>query len=980
MTTMKTAFVKQVLDVVGPWSTVRWDDTAPLGLFERWPGRATLWEMSCLLKADWYIIPQQRDTGYTKAAVLDCPGRRELIMENVRDVVDVQDVPFDQYDLVVTNDPILDIPNLPRTLLAYYVAEHDDPLYAESLDGPIGNYDLFLDHMLNSAQTLERLPQALSMPYLRDPDTVSAVFGNCEKQESVWVDWRTLEALGLTQHDEQVVAAVCSSIEKRLGLPVRSKSDHLGILFGISDPPRWGDGADYLGRLAKSRYYVSVGGGRRAGQGLCDAASLGCICVGERNKAYHRILCHPVCLCDRMPEALDRLRRVMDSRQLQQEVLTWQSERLREYFVDRPLAIIGRALEIKRKASPVFTVESGGAVGVSTAAEHGGHGSHESWSRQAGTLTAGRSAESIEPEFTGLSLSEPAGSPGADPAAGCSAAIVSPPSFASRQCTPVPGTPAAPAANAGTRVVMTSGLLARYNGGTKIYNTWVKLLRSNGVDAVIATQDGRYEPWLVHHQPVISYAELNRCRAEGRDLRIVTTWLDTPGFQELVADGRFYYFDAELKWTLEFRPRLDAYFNKQRIAAVGTHSRYIQAWYMANYGIKPVLINEWSDESVFYEDAGARIPGRIGCMPDSSDRDREAFDFLAEKVSRYGRGAELVEIKGDEQQVAGVLRTVDIFVGLNAGKHPFWGEGCPRTQQEALHCGCVLVAYDCLGNREYLYDGWTGIIVPAGDPESLWEAVQRLLEQPRQKERLRANGKAIAAGLFSERNKFPLLCSFLGLDRQDGHKQQAPMTKDELSALLPGPFWLAEQEVPFLAQAAAQARGTIVEIGCAFGGSTTVFLLNKRDGVRVYSIDPFVPDSKGGVRADARLCRNTVAQALINRDMGCVFHDWQLIEAYSHEVAASWDRPIDLLFIDGSHDYEDVRRDFENWSRFLAYDGRILIHDSRKDNIAEDPLDQKFSRGWAGPTKLVEQLKTSSDFELVDTCYSISVFARKPTP
>jgi len=530
------------------------------------------------------------------------------------------------------------------------------------------------------------------------------------------------------------------------------------------------------------------------------------------------------------------------------------------------------------------------------------------------------------------------------------------------------------------KIILTSGLLKRFNGGAKIYNLWVKLLRSKGIDAYIATEDGCYEEWLVSHEPVISYRDVESFRNRGQDVRVISGWLDTPGLEQLVGAGQFYYFDAELKWTLHFRDKLDYYLNKNKISRIGTHSRYIQSWYMANYRIKPALINEWSDESVFYEEPDRRIPGRIGCMPDASPEEQKAFEFLVDKVGRYGRGANLIRISGDERQVADLLRTVDIFMGFNPGKHPFWGEGCPRTQQEALHCGCVLAAFDCLGNREYLYDNWTGLMVPSGDIEGLWRAVKSLLENPELKERLRAGGKSIAGGLFIETNKYELVSSFLGLDSDTKAESADRITKQELSSIFPRPFWLAEEEVPYLAGKAVEAGNTIVEIGCAYGGSTTVFLLNKAEGVQVYSIDPFVPDSKGGVQAGMDECRFAVVQALSRKQGVEALDDWHLIEGYSHDVVRSWEKRIDLLFIDGSHHYEDVRRDFEQWSRFLAADGRILIHDSRKDNIAEDPADEEFSRGWMGPTRLAEELKSSAEFELVDTCYSISVFVRKQRP
>lgn len=518
------------------------------------------------------------------------------------------------------------------------------------------------------------------------------------------------------------------------------------------------------------------------------------------------------------------------------------------------------------------------------------------------------------------------------------------------------------------RIVAAGERSLKYNGGTKIYNLWVKLLRQHGYEACISTVDGHYDPWLVNHQPVISNDEVNRLRIQGYDVRILTTWLHTPQFMKrVVGDGQFYYYDAELRWTLHFRKNLDHFLRRNMIAGIGTHSRYIQAWYMAQYGIKPILINVWSDTKVFYPKPEVRVPGRIGCMVESAE-DEANYEFLRRKCLGSKSCESVVKIAGDEHVVADAMRTVDIFVGLNQGKHPLWGEGCPLTQQEAMHCGCALVAFDVLGNREYLHNDWTGLLVSPGDRDGLWNAIECLLENESEKERLRAGGTNLAKALFSENGKLELVSFFLGLNG---------MSKEELAAIFPRPFWLHRQEIPYLARCAASARGAIVEIGCAYGGSTVVFLLNKRPSAHVYSIDPFVPDTQAAFCANERECRGAVGKALRHRKGTELLRDWTLINGHSHEVVEQWDKGIDLLFIDGSHLYEDVKRDFEQWARFLAPDGRILLHDSRKDNLEDDPDDRVFSRGWGGPTRLADELRRSEDFEVVDTCYSITVFARK---
>jgi hypothetical protein len=518
------------------------------------------------------------------------------------------------------------------------------------------------------------------------------------------------------------------------------------------------------------------------------------------------------------------------------------------------------------------------------------------------------------------------------------------------------------------RIIFTSGSALKFNGGTKLYNLWVKLLRSQGYQAYLATVDGQYDQWLNNHQPVIDYDTVNDFKRQGLDIRLVTAWLDIPRFDSILGDGQFFYFDAELRWTLQFKKNLERFLKNGQIAGIGTHSRYIQSWYMAELGIKPILINEWSDQTIFYQSPEIRVKNRIGYMIECAE-DEEIVRFLQKKCLCSQIPVEIVRLQGaQETDLAQEMRQVDIFIGLNQGKHPLWGEGCPRTQQEALHSGCVLVAFDVLGNREYLYDGWTGLLVQPGDFEGLWNAIEFLLKHEDQKEKLRENGMALVGALFGEEGKIKLVKKFL---RFDG------MTKQDLTSIFPSPFWLGEHEIPFLAKQAANAKKTIVELGCAYGGSTTIFLLNKLPSAHVYSIDPFVPDSIGSFRASERDCRFSVKTALHNAKKSDLINDWTLICDYSDNVFQTWDKKIDLLFIDGSHRYEDVKQDFEQWSRHLSREGTILVHDSCKDNLQEDPLDKVFSWGWAGPTKLVNEISCQSDFKISERVYSISSIKKR---
>lgn len=347
---MRVAFIKQLLDVHGPWSTVLWKDTTPRGLFDVWPGKATFWEMTCCLEADWYVIPQKVPTDYTEDVLRRIPNGKEIIARHARNLVDPQRIPIEQYDLVVTFDPIWDVPRESPTLFAYFVVEHWDRLYGQSLRAALGNYDLFLAHMMDAPKTLESLPQPLAFPYLRDPDAVRAAFRS-DKEETVWADFRTLTTLGMAETYDIWVSTghpAAKRLEEALQIPVRYKGTFNESPYGIADPPAWGDAAQYFDAMASCRYYVAVGTIAGAGQALCDAASLGCLCIGQQDKAFHRLICHPAALCASMIELPRRMKAIAASRDLQAEIEAWQEAALRDFFQKRPLALLEEALSMKR--------------------------------------------------------------------------------------------------------------------------------------------------------------------------------------------------------------------------------------------------------------------------------------------------------------------------------------------------------------------------------------------------------------------------------------------------------------------------------------------------------------------------------------------------------------------------------------------------------------------------------------------------------
>ncbi|MEI7986448.1 MAG: class I SAM-dependent methyltransferase [Armatimonadota bacterium] len=113
----------------------------------------------------------------------------------------------------------------------------------------------------------------------------------------------------------------------------------------------------------------------------------------------------------------------------------------------------------------------------------------------------------------------------------------------------------------------------------------------------------------------------------------------------------------------------------------------------------------------------------------------------------------------------------------------------------------------------------------------------------------------------------------------------------------------------------------IVELGVDYGFSSFTFAT---PGIgQVYGVDSFEGDPEAGHR-------DTYNDVMKRRDeLG--IKNLELIRGYFSDVAKTWDKAIDILHIDGRHRYEDVKEDFEMWSKFVHPGGVILLHDTCVD-------------------------------------------------
>ena len=144
------------------------------------------------------------------------------------------------------------------------------------------------------------------------------------------------------------------------------------------------------------------------------------------------------------------------------------------------------------------------------------------------------------------------------------------------------------------------------------------------------------------------------------------------------------------------------------------------------------------------------------------------------------------------------------------------------------------------------------------------------------------------------------------------------------------PGWLTDEEGEALYELAERCdgRGVIVEIGSWKGKSTICLGLGSRagNGVRIFAVDPHADYRFGDFKENVE--RAGIADLVTP------------VASLSQPAADDFHEPIELLFVDGSHDEALVREDFDKWVPKVVDGGWVAFHDTT----------------WtAGPRKVVGQ-------------------------
>jgi predicted O-methyltransferase YrrM len=186
------------------------------------------------------------------------------------------------------------------------------------------------------------------------------------------------------------------------------------------------------------------------------------------------------------------------------------------------------------------------------------------------------------------------------------------------------------------------------------------------------------------------------------------------------------------------------------------------------------------------------------------------------------------------------------------------------------------------------------------------------------------------------------------------------MSKHEILELTrPVEGWLYNAEGMLLYDLAQQCtgRGVIVEIG-SWKGKSTIWLAKGAEAgnrVKVYAIDPHTGSEEHQNQQKQVWTFDEFKQ---NIEMANVADLVCPILKTSTAAASDFNQPVELVFIDGAHDYESVKQDFEAWHPKVVDGGMIAFHDTS---------------GWEGPKQVVtESVFKSPHFKQVRFVFSIT--------
>ncbi|MEI6321634.1 MAG: glycosyltransferase [bacterium] len=300
-----------------------------------------------------------------------------------------------------------------------------------------------------------------------------------------------------------------------------------------------------------------------------------------------------------------------------------------------------------------------------------------------------------------------------------------------------------------------------YCGGEKLLNNLVLLLRRKGYEAFMVSLDGRHAGWLAEHAPFLSLDEFKARKKGVGEVRCVTSWLKARPF--INECSRFYFWDQELSASSRSHfPDLAGLIARQRIIRTAGVNRAVQAFHRCVFETSSVVLRQLIDEQHWQPDPLRRIATRIGYF-DEGDHGARYVREIEEKTKKAGLNLEFVQLEGNEAAIISQMQQCAIFMALNIGKSPLWGEGGPMSPQEAMACGTVPVCFDINGPWELIQQHYNGVIVRELSAEAMAKELIWIYSDPHRLQIMGNRALEIFRTSHSMEARWPEVARFLDL-------------------------------------------------------------------------------------------------------------------------------------------------------------------------------------------------------------------------
>ena len=185
---MKILFIKEIIDELGHYNSYNFKNVDFNYILDSFLTKANGVHTILTFNTDTVILNKKPEYPY-KIKILENEKSRIFILNNTKKYCTIQDISFNNYDIIWYRDDILNISELkkiyPRVLFVYENVEHSFSKF--NFD-----YDLILDHTDFSFKKIIKLNTTVSFPYVINKKVLRNNINCIDKKLDIYMDSRDI--------------------------------------------------------------------------------------------------------------------------------------------------------------------------------------------------------------------------------------------------------------------------------------------------------------------------------------------------------------------------------------------------------------------------------------------------------------------------------------------------------------------------------------------------------------------------------------------------------------------------------------------------------------------------------------------------------------------------------------------------------------------------------------------------------------------